>query len=318
MLKVLITGYSGFIGSHLVDELKSKFQINLLGRTKPSLGCQYLNATINNHSDYSSILDSVDVVIHVAARTHIMNDTEICPLDEFRAVNVKGTLNLAQQAANKGVKRFIYISSIKVNGEKTSPGHPFTQIDEKRPVDDYGLSKSEAEEQLEKLSKLTGIEYVSIRPPLVYGKGVKANFSALMTLVRNKVPLPLSAIKNNSRSLVSVYNLVDLIKTCIDHPNASNQTFLVSDDEDLSTSEMVRLMAKAQSVKTLLFPVPVWMLRLLGRLMGKSDIISRLTDSLEVDITHTKQTLDWKPLYSVEEGFAKCVKIKKGKITCID
>jgi nucleoside-diphosphate-sugar epimerase len=313
MVKVLITGYSGFIGSHLLDELKDNFNISLLGRTEPDICSHFLKASIDDCSDYLSILDGVDVVIHVAARAHIMNDNADSPLEEFRGVNVRGTLNLAKQAAEQGVKRFIFISSVKVNGEKTSLNKPFTHADKRRPEDDYGLSKLEAEEQLKMLSDITGMEYVFIRPPLVYGQGVKANFSALMGFVEKKLPLPFSAIYNNSRSLVSVYNLVDLIKTCIEHPNASNQTFLVSDGEDLSTLEMVELMAKVQSVKPLLLAVPVWILKLLGKLTGKSDMISRLTDSLEVDITHTIETLNWKPPYSVEEGFAKCVEKNKGK-----
>jgi nucleoside-diphosphate-sugar epimerase len=307
MMKVLITGYSGFVGSHLLDELKANFNIKLLGRAPPKIDCEFLKTSINDSTDFSAILDDLDVVIHVAARAHIMNDISNDPLDEFRAVNVRGTINLAKQAAQNGVKRFIFISSIKVNGEQTSFEMPFTYADKRKPEDAYGLSKSEAEEQLVALSQQTGMEYVFIRPPLVYGKGSKANFSALMKLIVKKVPLPFGAVNGNVRSLVSVYNLIDLIKVCIEHPNASNQTFLVSDGDDLSTNEMVKLMAKVQGVNLWLLPIPVWMLKLLGKLTGKSDIISRLTDSLQVDITHTREALGWAPPYSVEEGFAMCV-----------
>ena len=309
-MKILITGYSGFIGSHLLKHLKNSFDFKLLGRTPPSFGCEYLQASIDLTTDYSSVLADTDVVIHAAARAHIMNDTVLDPLEEFREVNVRGTLNLAKQAANCGVKRFIFISSIKVNGEKTSFGPSYTCDDEHKPEDAYGLSKSEAEQQLRSLCKKTGMEYVFIRPPLVYGKGVTANFSALMKLAGKKLPLPFGAIKANKRSLVSVYNLVDLIKVCIEHPEAANQTFLVSDGDDLSTTAMVKLMAEVQDVKPILIPLPVWFLRLLGILTRKSDIISRLTDSLRVDITHTKNTLDWTPPLSVKEGFAKCVENK--------
>ena len=310
MKKILITGFSGFVGSHLLDELKDDFHIKLLGRNKPVGEYDFLQASIDDSTDFSPILQDVDVVIHVAARAHVMNDTATDPLEAFRAVNVRGTLNLAYQAAQSGVKRFIYISSIKVNGEQTPFEKPFNFSDQPMPEDAYGISKSEAEEQLVSLANQTGMEYVFIRPPLVYGKGVKANFSALMKLVGKKLPLPFSAINANKRSLVSVYNLVDLIKVCIEHPKAANQTFLVSDGDDLSTTAIVKLMAEVQGVKPLLIPLPVWSLKLLGIITGKSDMISRLTDSLRVDITHTKETLDWTPPLSVKEGFAKCIENK--------
>jgi nucleoside-diphosphate-sugar epimerase len=310
MTKVLITGFSGFVGSHLLDDLKNDFQIKLVGRNKPSGEYDFLQASIDHSTDFSPILQDVDVVIHVAARAHIMNDTATDPLDAFRAVNVRGTLNLAHQSAQSGVKRFIYISSIKVNGEQTPLDKPFSFSDQRMPEDAYGLSKSEAEEQLETLCEQTSMEYVFIRPPLVYGKGVKANFSALMKLAGKKLPLPFGAMKANKRSLVSVYNLVDLIKVCIEHPHAANQTFLLSDGEDLSTTAMVKLMAEVQGIKPLLIPLPVWSLKLLGKLTGKSDMISRLTDSLRVDITHTQETLNWTPPFSVREGFAKCIENK--------
>ena len=309
-MKILITGYSGFVGSHLLEELKDNFDLKLLGRKSPSIECEFLQAPIDSNADYSSIISGTDVIIHIAARAHIMNDTALDPLDEFREVNVRGTLNLAEQAAHAGVNRFIYISSIKVNGEQTSLRKPFHFSDQRMPEDAYGLSKSEAEQQLISLSKQTGMEYVFIRPPLVYGKGVKANFSALMKLSGKKLPLPFGAIITNKRSLVSVYNLVDLIRVCIEHPHAANQIFLVSDGDDLSTTAMVKLMAEVQGVKPMLVPLPVWTLKLLGKLIGNSDMISRLTDSLRVDITHTKETLNWTPPYSVEEGFAKCIENK--------
>lgn len=306
-MKLLITGYSGFVGTHLVDAIKESYSFSLLGRRSPNFTCEYLQSSINSEADYSSILTGVDVVIHAAGLAHVVNDKSKDSLKEYRSVNLKGTLNLAKQASEKGVKRFIFISTVKVNGEKTPLEKPFTHEDARQPQDFYGLSKSEAEEQIEKLSKDTGMDYVFIRPPLVYGQGVKANFSALMKLTIKKIPLPFGAIKSNRRSLVSVYNLVDLIKVCIEHPNASNQIFLVSDGEDLSTTAMVKLMADVQSVKPLLLPLPVWLLKMLGKLTGRCDMISRLTDSLRVDITHTQETLSWTPPYSVTQGFAKSI-----------
>ena len=312
-MKILITGYSGFVGKHLVDALYGNFELKLLGRTNPNFNCEFLKAPIDSSTDYSSIIHDVDVVIHLAARAHIMIDKALDPLNEFREVNVRGTINLANQAAKAGVRRFIYISSIKVNGEKTLIDSPFKNSDEHKPEDAYGLSKSEAEQQLISLGAETGMEYVFIRPPLVYGEGVKANFSFLMNFIGKKFPLPFGALVSNRRSLVSVYNLVDLIKVCVVHPKATNQIFLVSDDNDISTSGMVALMARVQGVKNYSLPFPAWCFHLLGRLLNKQEIIDRLVGSLQVDITHTKETLNWKPPYSVEEGFAKCVEKNKGK-----
>lgn len=312
---VLVTGYSGFVGRHLLHKLKSLANVNFLGRSVPDNCHKHLKASINPDEDYSSILHDVSVVIHIAARAHIMNDTATNPLEEFRSVNTRGTLNLARQSATAGAKRFIFVSSVKVNGESTRNDQAFTNTDKSCPEDPYGISKADAESELKQLSEETGLDVVIIRPPLVYGEGVKANFAALLNLVTKKIPLPFGLINENRRSLVSVYNLVDLIETCIHHPDAANQTFLVSDDHDLSTTEMVKLMAKVQGVKPWLLPVPVWILKLLGKITGKSDMISRLTDSLQVDITHTKATLHWTPPYSVEEGFAKSVQIPRNKKT---
>ncbi len=307
MKRLLITGYSGFVGSNLVKQLQSSYQLNLLGR-KPSNCGNVFTHNLDSSSLYSVALVNVEVVVHCAARVHIMDDTASDPLNEFRAVNTKGTLNLAKQAAAAGVKRFIFLSSIKVNGESTSGKAPFTASDKSAAEDPYGISKAEAEQQLLDLSKQTGMEVVIIRPPLVYGEGVKANFASLMRFVGKGLPLPFRAIKNNKRSLVSVYNLVDLIKVCIEHPKAANQIFLASDDNDLPTAEMVALMAKVQDKKNLALPVPAWCFKLVGKLLNKNDVIDRLTGSLQLDITHTKNTLDWKPPYSVAHGFKLAAK----------
>ena len=307
MKRLLVTGYSGFVGNNLAEQLHRSYQLNLLGRKSSRLGSVFTH-NLDPNSLYSDSLVNVDVVVHCAARVHIMDDTASDPLNEFRAVNTHGTLNLAKQAAQAGVKRFIFLSSIKVNGESTTNQSPYTALDDSNPEDPYGISKAEAEQKLLDLGKQTGMEIVIIRPPLVYGEGVKANFASLMRFVGKGLPLPFRAIKNNKRSLVSVYNLVDLIKVCIDHPKAANQIFLASDDHDLSTAEMVALMAKVQNKNNFALPVPVWCFKLAGKLLNKSAVIDRLTGSLQLDITHTKNTLDWKPPYSVEHGFKLAAK----------
>tara|TARA_B100001059_G_scaffold90327_1_gene89003 strand:- start:989 stop:1921 length:933 start_codon:yes stop_codon:yes gene_type:complete len=306
-LKLLITGYSGFVGSNLVEQLQGNYQLNLLGRKQSNFGNVFTH-NLDSSSLYNEALVNVDVVVHCAARVHIMDDVASDPLNEFRAVNTHGTLNLAKQAAAAGVKRFIFLSSIKVNGESTSAQASFTASDKSAAEDPYGISKAEAEQQLLDLSKQTGMEVVIIRPPLVYGEGVKANFASLMRFVGKGLPLPFRTIKSNKRSLVSVYNLVDLIKVCIEHPKAANQVFLASDDNDLSTAEIIALMAQVQNKKNFALPVPVWCFKLAGKLFSKHDIVDRLIGSLQLDITHTKNTLDWKPPYTVEHGFKLAAK----------
>jgi len=306
---IALTGYTGFVGSVLLKELDSK-NVLLLGR-KPLP--EYANFSTFDLTDTQNLklqqsLSSVDVLIHSAARVHIMNDSAADPLADFKAANTMGTINLAKQAAQAGVKRFIFVSSIKVNGESTTNRSRFSSTDLPAPEDPYGISKAEAEQQLLELGKQTSMEIVIIRPPLVYGEGVKANFASLMRVVGKGLPLPFRLVKNNKRSLVSVYNLVDLIKVCIDHPNAANQVFLASDDHDLSTAEMVALMAKVQSKPNLALPIPVWCFRLAGKVLGKQDVIDRLTGSLQLDIAHTKNTLNWSPPYSVEHGFKLAAK----------
>ena len=306
---IAFTGYTGFVGSALLKELDSK-NVLLLGR-KPLP--EYSNFSIfdltdTHHLNLQHTLSSVKVLIHSAARVHIMNDNAADPLADFKAANTLGTYNLAKQAAKAGVKRFIFVSSIKVNGESTTNKASFTADDMPAPEDPYGISKAEAEQQLLEIGKQTGMEIVIIRPPLVYGEGVKANFASLMRLVSKGLPLPFRLITKNKRSLVSVYNLVDLIKECIDHPKAANQVFLASDDQDLSTAEMVALMAKVQGKPNLAIPVPVWCFKLAGKLLGKQAVIDRLTGSLQLDITHTKNTLNWSPPYSVEHGFELAAK----------
>ncbi|HAS6335149.1 TPA: NAD-dependent epimerase/dehydratase family protein [Vibrio vulnificus] len=303
-MNILVTGSSGFVGKALLKKLPRQNTF-VLGRSSPNnlFPDSFFKMDIDSISNYMKAFVNVDVVIHLAARVHIMYDSVDNPLEEYREVNTRGTINLARQAASAGVKRFVFVSSIKVNGEGTSQDRPFTSADLHAPEDDYGLSKSEAEQQLFEIAKEAGMEVVVIRPTLVYGPGVKANFAALMNLVSKGVPLPFGCIKNNKRSLVSVGNLVDLIVTCIEHPKAANQVFLVSDDHDVSTSEMVRHMALALDKPTWQLPLPVWCYHLAGKLFNKSDVVDRLTGSLQVDITHTKETLGWMPPQSLQEGF---------------
>jgi nucleoside-diphosphate-sugar epimerase len=240
--------------------------------------------------------------VHLAARVHLLNDKSFEPLTEFRSVNVDGTANFARQAAAAGVRRFVYLSSIKVNGELTEVGHPFTADDAPAPEDPYGLSKHEAEQALRQIAADTGMEVVIIRPPLVYGPGVKANFESMMRWLARGVPLPLAAVTQNRRSLVALDNLVDLIATCLSHPAAANQTFLVSDGEDLSTVDLLKRMGAALGCPARLFHLPSGLLKLGAALVRKPGIYQRLCGSLQLDIAKTRQLLGWSPLVSVDEG----------------
>jgi nucleoside-diphosphate-sugar epimerase len=237
-----------------------------------------------------------------------MHDTESDPLTAFRAVNVEGTLNLACQAAAAGVKRFVFISSVKANGESTQPGREFTETDAPNPQDAYGQSKHEAELGLRQVGADTGMNVVIIRSPLVYGPGVKANFAALMRAVQRGWPMPLGAV-HNQRSLVALDNLVDFIVTCMTHPQAANQTFLVSDGQDLSTTELVRSMAQAAGVSVRLLPVPVWALQAVASLLGKGDVAKRLCGNLQIDISKARRILGWVPPVSVQEGLRRAMAV---------
>lgn len=302
---ILITGANGFVGSALLSRLNAN-SIQVLGRKLPNdfLAERFYKQEINHFEDYSRALSrGVETVIHLAARVHVMDDKVTNPLEEYRNTNVYGTMNLARQAVKAGVKRFIFLSSIKVNGESTEREMPFCSFSDYCPEDSYGVSKAEAEQELFKLAKETGLEVVVIRPTLVYGPGVKANFASLLDLVYKGIPLPFSFIDKNKRSLVSVENLVDLIVACVDHPKAANQIFLASDDHDVSTSEMVRHMALALGKPTWQLPMPVWCYKLVGKAFNKSNVVDRLTGSLQVDISHTKETLGWVPPQSLLEGF---------------
>lgn len=303
---ILLTGGTGFLGGSVLKALVHK-NVRCLGRQTPSTisDASFYQSEINACSDFTVALKDINVVIHCAARVYVTNDSSNEPLEEFREVNTYGTLKLAKQAADAGVKRFIFISSIKVNGESTELGSPFKPDDVFIPIDPYGLSKYEAEIGLRIIAKETGMEVVIIRPPLVYGPGVKANFASMMKWVNKGVPLPLGGINNNKRSLVSVDNLVDLIVTCIEHPNAAYQTFLVSDDDDVSTSQLLVNMAAALSAPNRLIPIPSKWFTLGAKVIGKHAISQRLCGSLQVDISKTKELLNWQPPYSSSESMKK-------------
>ncbi|WP_445357312.1 UDP-glucose 4-epimerase family protein [Microbulbifer sp. ANSA002] len=301
--RVLLTGASGFIGSALLSALRSK-RVKVLPVYRHEVEGGLYVPRIDAETDWGTTLNNIDVVIHTAARVHVMQESAVDPLAEFRKVNLEGTLQLARQAASSGVKRFIFLSSIKVNGESTTGRGPFTAEEPSNPVDSYGISKKEAEDALIALAEETGLEVVVIRPPLVYGPGVKANFQSMMRWLQKGIPLPLGSI-NNRRSLVSVYNLIDLITVCIEHPNARNQVFLVSDGLDMSITDLLRRLSRSLRCRALLIPVPASVLIFTLSLLGKRAVADRLCGSLQVDIGKTMNLLDWQPPVSVEEGLAK-------------
>jgi nucleoside-diphosphate-sugar epimerase len=306
----LVTGAGGFVGKSLCAALSMRgSMVRAAVRSMHNRGedlDSVVVGAINADADWSEAFQGVATVVHLAARVHIMDDVAEDPLAAFRAVNVEGTLNLARQAAAAGLQRFVFISSVKVNGEHTEPGQAFTESDAPNPQDAYGQSKLEAEQGLRQIAAETGMDAVIIRPPLVYGPGVKANFAALMRAVQRGWPLPLGAI-HNQRSLVTLDNLVDFIITCVTHAKAANQTFLVSDGQDLSTTELVRGMARAAGVRARLVPVPVWALQAGAKLLGKGDAVQRLCGNLQVDISKARELLGWVPPVSVEDGLRRAM-----------
>ncbi len=324
---VLVTGASGFVGHALCAELARRghptrgtvrshaSKARLRTDVEP-----VLLASIDGSTDWSEALRGIDVVIHLAARVHVMRDKVADPLAEFRRTNVDGTLSLARQAAASGVKRLVFLSSVKVNGEATHAPHPgplpkgarepFRADDAPAPQDPYGISKMEAEQGLWQIAAQTGMDVVVIRPALVYGQGVKANFQAMMRWLSRGVPLPLGAVTHNRRSLVALDNLVDLIVTCTHHPAAANQTFLVSDGEDLSTTDLLRRMGQALGKPARLLPVPPALLKLGAALIGKPELAQRLCGNLQMDISKTRELLGWVPPVPVDEGLRRAVEQK--------
>ncbi len=312
MAHILVTGADGFIGKSLCLRLEQEHVVrHSVRRHAPANDCLPVkNAAaigdIDAATDWGAALAGVEVVVHTAARVHIMKEESADSAAQFQRVNTVGTLNLARQAAAVGVRRFIFLSTIKVNGEQSVIGQPFNAADPPAPKDPYAVSKYEAEMGLQRLGAETGMEIVIIRPPLVYGAGVKGNFATLIKLIEKKVPLPLGAI-HNKRSLVGLDNLVDLITTCVKHPAAANQIFLAGDGEDLSTSELLRRLAQALGKTPLLLPVPVAVLEFGAKLVGKQAVAQRILGSLQVDICKTRDLLGWTPPVSVGEGLRRAV-----------
>jgi nucleoside-diphosphate-sugar epimerase/GT2 family glycosyltransferase len=311
--RVLVTGANGFIGQAVCGSLPAQgYGVIGVVRGKPPAVpaplLRYLTMEdIDERTDWGPSLSGVDSVVHLAARVHLMQETAADPLAEFRRVNVALTLNLARQAAAAGVRRFVFISSIKVNGETTPIGQPFTAEDTPRPLDAYGVSKMEAEQALKEISRETGMQLVIIRPVLVYGPGVKANFHEMMRWLSKGIPLPLGSL-HNRRSLVALDNLVDLIARCLSHPAAANQVFLVSDGEDMTVANLLQRTAAVFDEPARLIPIPVLGLEVAGRILGRESVIQRLCDTLQVDIAKTRRLLDWEPPVPVDVALRKAAR----------
>lgn len=307
-MKALVTGATGFVGTALCARLAaSGVEIVPAVRRESGLPHEVVVGNIDASTDWRHALASCDAVVHLAARVHVMEDAAQDPLASYRGINTEATRNLARQAVDAGVKRFVFISSIKVNGERTEVGRPFTPDDAPAPEDPYAVSKHEAEELLLGLASETGMEVVIIRPPLVYGPGVKGNFAAMVRWVRRGVPLPLGAV-HNRRSLIALDNLVDFIALCADRersPRAAGEVFLISDGEDVSTTELLRKVARAYGVKPRLAPVPARWLRFAAGLLGKGAVADRLLGSLVVDSSKARDLLGWRPVVSMDGQLQK-------------
>lgn len=330
-MKILVTGANGFVGAALcASVLKSGHSLRKVIRhsgeqnTTSQIGLKKESAesevafvqSIGCETEWQQALDSVDVVIHLAARVHVMSNHADDPLEEFRKVNAAGTERLARMAVAHGVKRFVYVSSIKVNGEETFPvryslspassqmgdkSTIFSEADIPTPQDPYGASKWEAEQILHYISRETGLEVVIVRPPLVYGAGVKGNFVQMLKVLNRGIPLPLASVENR-RSLIYVENLADALILCATHPIAAGQTYLVSDGEDISTPELLRKLGVAMGHPARLFPCPPTLLKFSGRLFGKTGQVERLLGSLQVDSRKIRRELGWQPSFTLQQG----------------
>jgi nucleoside-diphosphate-sugar epimerase len=308
MRKVLVTGANGFVGGALLRHLADSKRFSVLAAVRSgaypsnqiSTVCM---GTLSGSTDWSKALDGVDVVLHCAARVHLMQESIQNPLLAFRVVNVEGTMQLARQAAQAGVRRLVFVSSVKVNGELGT----MNEQSASSPQDAYALSKMEAEQGLFEIAQTTGMEVVILRPPLVYGPGVQGNFAKMIRWVRRGIPLPLGAV-DNRRSLVALDNLVSLMALCArpdETPNAANQVFLVADEETLSTTELLRKLAAAYDVPSRLFPVPTPYLRLAADCLNRSAIADRLLGTLVVDTAKVRCLLGWKPVITLSEQLKK-------------
>ena len=305
---VLVTGAAGFVGRALCSSLNTRGYLVRQAVRRQVIGNveEVAIGDIGPDTDWTDTLVNVRGVVHCAARVHVRKDRAADPLEVFRRVNTEGTLNLASQAAMAGVKRFVFVSTLKVNGEATLPGRAFSADDVPAPQDPYGVSKHEAEVGLRKLAQVTGLEVVIVRPPLVYGPEVKGNFATLLRVLALGLPLPLGAI-HNSRSFAAIDNLVDLLVICLKHPAAAGQTFLVSDGEDVSTTELLIRTALAMRKRAFLLPVPASVLKLIADSLGKSAVAQRICGSLQVDISKTCALLGWNPVITLDEGLRRAV-----------
>ena len=305
MTTLLITGANGFVGQALCERaIRQGFHVKGAVRTACSLPLgvdRVVAGTVDGGTAWADALQGVDVIVHLAARVHVMKDSSTDPLAEFRKVNVAGTENLARQAVQAGVKRLIYVSSIKVNGEEAEAGQRYTELDAPAPSDPYGISKWEAEQALHRIACKTGLEVAILRPPLVYGAGVKGNFAQMLNVLAKGIPLPFASVRN-LRSLVYVGNLADALITCATHPAAAGQTYLVGDGEDISTPDLLCCLGVAISHPAKLIPCPVSLLRLAGKITGKSKQMDRLLGSLQVDSNKIRRDLNWAPPYSLQQG----------------
>jgi nucleoside-diphosphate-sugar epimerase len=304
-MKFLITGANGFVGQPLCTELlRQGHSVRAAVRSANTLANNAEVAAIgaiDGETNWTDALRDIDVVIHLAARVHVMKDASADPLAEFLKINLHGTVNLAQQAIHAGVKRFVYVSSIKVNGERTSETAPFTELDKPNPQDPYAISKWQAEQALRRIAREINLEVVIVRPPLVYGPGVKGNFISLLSAIDKGMPLPLKGA-NNIRSLVYVGNLVDALIACATHPAAAGQTYLVSDGEDVSTAVLIEKIAKSLGRSNRSFYLPPTLLRAAASLVGRSEQIDRLFGSLRVSNEKICGELSWSPPYTLDQG----------------
>ena len=313
-MKLLLTGSNGFLGQYLSQFLAEK-DYSVLAHIRKAQTFDHpnihnINFDLNDNLDNID-LNQVEVIIHCAGRAHVMNETAASPLEAYRQTNVQGTLNLAHKAVKSGVKRFIYLSSIKVNGEQTTT-QAFHPNDDVRTEDPYGLSKYEAEQALLELSKNTGLEVVIIRPVLIYGPNVKANFKSMVNLASKKLPLPIGCL-DNKRSMVSVYNLADMIHVCMTHPNANGEVFIASDQDDISVKQLFEKLAHYQNNKLLMLPVPKSLIGFLASLVGKKSVASRLCSELVVDSSKNTKVLGWTAPYTVDASLEKMFNFSHSK-----